>query len=525
MKIARVDEMRHMDAAAISDFGIPETLLMENAGLAAFHLLCRKIPLEVTPVAVLCGSGNNGGDGLVVARKIHSAGGRVQVILLGDPDRFQGAARINLNILTRLPVDILRRPETERVRECLRRCGVIIDGIFGTGLARDVEGRYAEVIAAVNESGRPVLSLDIPSGIDGDSGRIMGAAIRARWTVTFGLPKIGNMLYPGYDYGGELFVTHISFPPALYADPALQVAVNRTPALPVRDPEGHKGRFGDALFIAGSAGYLGAPYFAAMAHLKAGGGYARLAAPAGVVPFIAMKGSEIVCHPQPQTDEGSLAGSAGDALAKLADDRDMVVMGPGLSRHPETLDLVRALVPRIRRPLILDGDAITAVCADRGVLKEREETTILTPHVGEMARLTGNDPVAISGNRIPILQETAAGLNAIVVLKGPHTLIGYPDGRVFVNLSGNPGMATAGSGDVLTGAITAMRGLGLPVPTAVRKGVFIHGLAGDLAARDKGEDGITAQDILDFLPAAIACDRRGATDPHNREFAGPEVIA
>jgi NAD(P)H-hydrate epimerase len=281
---------------------------------------------------------------------------------------------------------------------------------------------------------------------------------------------------------------------------------------------------GEALFIAGVAGYFGAPYFSALSFLKAGGGYSRLAAPQSMVSFIAQKGSEIVFVPQKETSAGSVALANKSRLIELSEKMDMVVIGPGLSLDPETRQLVCELVKTIKKPVLIDGDGITAVAGDLKIIKKRKAPTVLTPHLGEMSRITGKSVREINGQKIAVLQATVKELGAIIVLKGAHSLIGLPDERVFINLSGNSGMATAGSGDVLTGTIAAMSGLGLPLEDAVRKGVFMHGFAGDLAATEKGEDGITAQDILDYLPLAMKRDREGLEEPFRSCYAGPTVI-
>ena len=369
-----------------------------------------------------------------------------------------------------------------------------------------------------------MFSVDIPSGVHGNTGKVMGTAVRADLTVTFGLPKLGNVLFPGYELGGALYVSHISFPPVLYDADTLNVEISPLVKLPARHKAGHKGDFGQVLFIAGAAGYFGAPFFSAQSFLKAGGGYSRLAAPCSIVPFIASKGSEIVFLPQAETDAGSIALQNKQALLALADRMDMVVLGPGLSLDADTGQLARELTAEIEKPLLIDGDGITAVCQDLALVKGRPAETILTPHLGEMARLTGQSVREVDEAKVDILQRTTAELNATIVLKGAHSLIGHPDGRVFVNMSGNPGMATAGSGDVLTGTIAAMFGLGLPLHSAVRQGVFVHGLAGDLAAGEMGEDGITAQDILDYLPAAMKAIRGGLSEALRERYAGARLV-
>jgi NAD(P)H-hydrate epimerase len=524
MKVCSVAEMRAMDRKAIEQFGIPEEILMENAGLAAFQVLKTHVGIRNKKFIIFCAIGNNGGDGFVVARKIHSNGGAVKVLVLGNPEKYQGAAKTNYQIAVNLELDIERVQTVDAIRTDTLHCDGIIDAIFGTGLARNVEGFYREVINLINSSGKPVLSLDIPSGSHGDTGQVMGISVKADYTVTFGLPKIGNLLYPGYQHGGRLFITHISFPPSLYDADDVKIAVNRPICLPPRNTDGHKGDFGDVLFIAGAAGYIGAPYFAAFSFLKAGGGYSRLAAPVSITPVIASRGSEIVFAPQKETPVGSIAFENKEDLLALSSKTDMVVMGPGLSLEADTQNLVRTLTEEIDKPVLLDGDGITALTSDINIVSRRKAETILTPHLGEMARITNTSVDDIKANRIDILQQTAARLNAIIVLKGAHSLIGYPDGKVFINLTGNSGMATAGSGDVLTGAIAAMLGLGLTLPEAVRQGVYIHGQAGDLAADQTGEDGISARDIMEALPAAMRNQRIDPVENPIRSPADLEVI-
>jgi hydroxyethylthiazole kinase-like uncharacterized protein yjeF len=516
MKVSSVSEMRTLDRTAIEKFGIPEEILMENAGEAVHFVLLGELGVKGKKFVVFCGMGNNGGDGFVVARKIHSNGGEVSVFILGDEGKFKGAAKANLEILSRLPVEVRQIDSLESVRIPVSHCDAVIDALFGTGLTRDVEGLYRDVIELINGSRKKVFSVDIPSGIHGDTGKVMGVAVRADHTVTFGLPKIGALLFPGYDFCGELHVTHISFPPSLYDADSLKIEINLPPDLPPRDPNGHKKTFGEVLFVAGASTYFGAPYFSSLSFMKAGGGYSRLAAPQSMIPFLANKGSEVVYVPQKETASGAISLENKEALLELSQEMDMVVVGPGISLEEETQQLARELAGEVAKPILIDGDGLTALSKDPDILKRRKAQTILTPHMGEMSRLTKKTVSEIDGNKIEILQRTAGELNAIIILKGAHSLIGYPDGRVYINMSGNAGMATAGSGDVLTGTIAAMFGLGLPIPDAVRKGVFIHGLSGDMAAEERGQDGITAQDILNTLPQALMADREGLS----RLFAG-----
>jgi hydroxyethylthiazole kinase-like uncharacterized protein yjeF len=516
--------MRALDRRAIEKYGIASDLLMENAGHAVYYVILQELGVEGRRFVVFAGLGNNGGDGFVIGRKIHSSGGVVKIFVLGDPDSLKGSAKTNFEIVDRLPIKVRQVQSVDAVRTEVAHCDCIVDAILGTGLTRNVTGLYRDVIGLINESGKTVFSVDIPSGVHGDTGQVMGTAVRADYTVTFGLPKIGNLLFPGYDLGGKLYVSHISFPPAIYDADTLKVAVDHSLRLPVRDKNAHKADLGKMLFIAGAPSYYGAPYFAALSFLKAGGGYSRLAAPKSIVPFIATKGSEIVFVPQAETDAGGMALRNKRSLLELSERMDMVIIGPGLSTEGEVQQLARELVEEIDKPLLIDGDGITALCQDLEIIRERKAATVLTPHLGEMSRIMGTSVGDINLDKIGILQRTARELNATIVLKGAHSQIGYPDGHVFINMSGNPGMATAGSGDVLTGTIAAMFGLGLTLRQAVRKGVFIHGLAGDLAVEDKGEDGITAQDILDYLPLATRMDREGLDERLRQRYTGAHVI-
>ena len=503
MKVCKVAEVRNLDKEAGRKFGLSPEILMENAGQAVYFVILREFGIKNKRFSIFCGSGNNGGDGFVVARKIYSNAGEVKVFILGNKANLKDEARKNFEIISKMKIEIYNVKSVESIKPFILQSDAIIDAIFGTGLTRNIEGVYRDIIQLINESGKKVFSVDIPSGINGDTAEIMGTAIKADWTVTFGLPKIGNILYPGYDYCGKLYLSHISFPPSFYNLSSLKTEINFPLDFPVRLKDTHKGNYGKTLFIAGSSGYLGAPYFSAFSFLKAGGGLSYLATPKSISPFLANKGSEIVFLPQKETISGSIALNSQSGLLNFSEKVDMVVLGPGLSLNEETQRLVRELVKKVKKPLLIDGDGITAISEDIEIIKERKNKTILTPHLGEFSKITKIEINKIKKNKVDILRETTKELNAIIVLKGAHSLIGYPDGRVFVNMSGNPGMATAGSGDILTGTISCMYGLGLSIEEAVRMGVFIHGLAGDLASKDKGEDGITAQDILDYLPLAM----------------------
>lgn len=503
MKISTVEEMHECDKRAMEKYGIEELLLMENAGHAVYFAIIRHLGnVNDLRFVVFAGPGNNGGDALMVARKLYSNGARVKVYLMSSPEKYKGAARINYEIVKKLGIPLVTFSKDEAMVDVMH-ADCVVDGILGTGISRNVEGKYAEAVDIINKHSKYTVSVDIPSGINGNSGKIMGTAVKADITVTFGLPKVGNVLYPGFEHCGRLYVSHISFPPENYNRPDIKIETNDPLPLPPRKKDGHKGTFGDTLFIAGARKYYGAPYFAALSFLKAGGGYSRLATPESVVPFLGAGGCEIVFHPMPETDDGSISFTAKEELLKISDIVDFVVLGPGASLNERTQNLIIDLIGAITKPIIVDGDGLTALARNKDVLKNREYPTVLTPHPGEMARLTGLSISEVLADKINIARNFALSNKVYLVLKGAHTQIATPDGRVFINMSGNSGMATAGSGDVLTGTIAAMYGLGFDIESAVRMGVFVHGLAGDIAASRKGEDGITAKDIMESLPEAM----------------------
>ena len=509
MKVACVSEMRKLDKRAAVKYDIDEILLMENAGNAVFYAIEKEIGLKGNRFLILAGSGNNGGDGMVVARKLHSNNLKVKFFLLTDEQKLKGITKKNFKILKNIGISIKKKPGESDIKKAIKETDVIIDAMLGTGLSGEVKGIYKKAIELVNKSGKKVVSIDIPSGIDGDTGEIMGVAVKSDITITFGLPKIGNLNYPGYEHAQKLFVSHISFPPELYNDKSIKTAINYPLALKERGKDTHKGSFGKCLFISGAKKYLGAPYFSAMSFLKAGGGLSYLAAPEGISSFIGKKGKELVLIPQKETKAGAISKDNLKELIKFSKNVDFVVMGPGTSLDKETQELVRSLVSKIKKPLLLDGDGLTALKGNLEILKKRKNLTVLTPHPAEFIRLFGGKTKETKINRVQITREKATFYGCFIVFKGANSLIGCPNGEVFINLTGNPGMATAGSGDVLTGIIAAMLKIIPPdseenmFKNAVRVGVLIHGLAGDLSSQKKGIDGITATDILNSIPKAI----------------------
>jgi len=517
MRVCTIDEMRDCDRRASTEYGLPQEILMENAGTAVYDVLMRRYGIDGRRFVVLCGGGNNGGDGLVVARKLNSVGAEVRVFLLAAEDALSGASAKNLATVVRAGIPLQRLTDVEELY-LGRSCDVVVDAMLGTGLSREPVGLYAEAISMVNATDQSVLSVDIPSGVNGNTGICPGVAVRAESTVTFGLPKLGNLLPPGRELCGELYVSHISFPPPLYANVGDQ-EVNQPPPLPSRRLESHKGDYGNVLFVAGARTYVGAPVFAAMSFLKAGGGYARLAVPTSIASLMSLRAPEAVIVPLEETQDGCASLASLEALAALAETMDMLVVGPGLSLNPESQELVRKLVEQVNKPVLVDGDGLSAIAGHHDVVGGRTAATVLTPHPGEMARLVGVDSHAVIEDRLGVARRAARMYGATVVLKGSTTIIVSPDGRAWLNLSGNPGMATAGCGDVLSGTIPAIFGLGLDPCDAARCGAFIHGMAGDLAVEAGGMDGIVASDVMENLPQACSAYRNGFDDIR-RNFYG-----
>jgi len=509
VKVGTSQDIRRLDLSVITDYGVPQAVLMENAAIAARDVIQERWSIRNRDILVVCGSGNNAGDGFALARLLYARGAAVTVLLAGDTEKLKGASADNYHILRQLPLEIIilesytHPPLLDRLN--FSSYQLIVDALFGTGLSRKLDGRMAHLITRINASEVPVLSVDIPSGINADTGELMGTAIRAESTISFALPKRGNLLYPGCAMGGKLYLSEISFPPEAIEDEAILLSVNIPPPLPPRNPAGHKGNFGKILIIGGSSRYRGAPALAGGAALKSGAGYVRLAMPGELVPQVVYMLSEAVFLPQ---GEGSSIGVEQlSELLEQAVNADAVVIGPGLSTEPESIQFAREFIALAEASLVIDGDALSALAGREELTRERKYPTCITPHSGEMARLLGSSVSEIETRRIETAQEAADRYGVALVLKGAHSIIAGPDGSLWINLTGNSGMGTAGSGDVLAGLSGALLGRfhhDSPATEALRLAVHLHGLAGDLASAKHGEEGITATDILRHLPRAIA---------------------
>lgn len=523
MKVCTVRETQEVHRRATEELGLTETILLENAGHAAFHVLRRELGESCKRVVILCGGGALEGVGFVLARHLHAAGTQVKVLTRSAPRRIRGAASVALEVASRCGIPVDACPDPQMLREAMAGCCVLVDALTGLDGASDLSGWDAKMIAVIRDASCPILSLGIASGVCGDTGQVQDIAVQADATVSFGVLTRGHVLPPGASLCGRLYLAPLAYPPRLQSPPEVDVALSEIAPLPARSPHGHKGSFGDTLFIAGAAGYLGAPSFAAMASLRSGAGYARLACPRSVVPTLASLAPEVVFLPQQETEAGSLARVNLPDLLSLARDVDFVVVGPGLSLHPETQETVQHLVREVSRPLLIDGDGITAIAQRPDLVRQRSAPTVLTPHPGEMSRLLGVPTREVLADPIAAAVQGARDLEADIVLKGYHSVVARQDGHASINMTGNDGMGTAGSGDVLTGTIAAMSGLGLAFHEAVVAGVYLHGLAGDYARESVGADGMTARDILQQLPKAMNAYRKNRGDVISRH-AGVTVV-
>jgi len=507
MKVVTAEMMRSLDRRAIDEYGIPGVVLMENAGRSVFEYLRERFhPLSTRRFHVFCGTGNNGGDGFVVARYLTLAGAQVYVTLVGDLEKVRGDARVHFELMVRLGIELKQLEATHSIQ---------IDALLGTGIEGPPRAEYAEAIRCINSSPQPTISVDIPSGVSSDTGQAPGEAVCATATITFGYPKLGMFLSPGADLVGELIVCDIGFPwHVLNGDiPYDWLRPDELPPFPARPRAAHKGMFGHVLVVGGSIGMSGAVTMTAKAALRSGAGLVTVATPASAQPLVASKLDEAMTLPLPEK-KGALCAESFELVREMAERCDVICLGPGATREPETQSVIARLLQHVDRPVVVDADGLNALAAHPDSVRERTAPTILTPHPGECARLLGTTAEAVQSDRIGAVRETAARYRSIVVLKGARSLIA--DGRsssnshaeeatlpICINTTGNPGMATGGSGDSLTGILGALIGQQVDAFQAACLGVYLHGRAGDFAAEAKGETALIAGDIIEMLPRAI----------------------
>ena len=514
MRLLSAEGIREADRRAIEDLGIPGALLMENAGMRLTEGILSLDPLP-RKVLVLAGPGNNGGDGLVVARHLDAFARRtgidmeVKVWCTASQEKYRGDARTNLELLLHRDFTIhyyLEEEDLESLEPHLREADLVVDALLGTGTSRPVEGRLARLIPRINQEGSPVLSVDIPSGIHANTGKVLGTAVQAHWTITFAYPKRGLMVFPGAGYAGRVLVGEIYIPEKEAPDEGVEVI---TPGrvkeiLPGRPLDAHKGTFGKVLVVAGSPGMTGAAVLASESALRGGAGLVYLATASGLRPLLENKLVEVITLDLPgdQKNREHIPPQAVDRILSLAEDCQVLAVGPGLPPDENTFQLLQNLLPASPVPVVLDAGALTALSREPGILRRAAAPVIITPHPGEASRLLHVDAEEVTGHRLDIPAQMARDWGVVAVLKGAPTVVSSPQGKTWVNSTGGPALATAGSGDLLTGIISAWLAQEVTVEEAAVGGVFLHGLAGDIASR-QGR-GLKAGDILLSFPAALS---------------------
>jgi NAD(P)H-hydrate epimerase len=533
LKVVTAEEMQQIDRVTIDRYGIAGAILMERAGLAVVSKIneiyfqdtdnpvgaIHELPLQKRvnlKIIIFCGGGNNGGDGLVAARILHNHGRDVEVYLAVTPKDLKGDAKINYNAAKKFGVRIfpIQRFLTNSLPLRAYPC-LIIDALLGTGLNKDVRMPLSDVINKINELSLPVISIDIPSGISSDTGQIMGCAVKAKITVTFGLPKRGHYLYPGAEYSGDLYIEEIGFPRKLTTSEKIKVNLPQkediVSLLPERPKYSHKGTYGHVLLIAGSKGKTGAALMAAKACLRTGAGLVTIGVPESLVSSFQSRVTEEMLLPLADKGNGTLSVKSADAiLGFLKKQANVLAIGPGLSADGEISELVCRLITNSNVPIVIDADGLNAIAGRTGVLRKCKAPIILTPHVGEMASLLQRSAVSgqqsdkerrtiIEKDRIGTALSFSKKTGTYLVLKGVPTVIASPDGSAFINSTGNPGMATAGTGDVLTGMIASFLAQRISPQNASILGVYLHGLAGDIAAQKRGERSLVASDLINAI--------------------------
>ncbi len=512
MKLVTSEQMQQIDRETIDSHGIPGPELMENAGRGIAERIAAHVMHDVdsASVAVFCGKGNNGGDGYVVARYLSHMGADVVIYYLGPPDKLSDDALLNYKRTQELGLRMIEITAVDDLPEVLD-AEYIIEGIFGTGFSGAPRGLSGEIIEYINRRhGCTVISIDMPSGLNADTGTHEGAVVRAEHTFTLALPKYGLYVSPGRELAGEVQTVPIGVPPEVITKFELPVELITVPMvadrLPDRPTDGHKGTFGKVLIVAGSFGMTGAAALAARSAYRSGCGLVKVACPTTVLPIIAGTVIEATSHPLPDVArKGALALRALGEIRSLAAEHEALAIGPGIGRHRETFELMRRLVPNLDKPAVVDADALNAFEGHVDLIAAREHKAplVLTPHPGEFKRLTGESVPNHIHERISLARATAARLNCVLVLKGSPTLIADPGGACYLNPTGNDGMACGGTGDVLTGAIGSLLAQGMSAIDAAVCAVYVHGMAGDFAAADRGRRSMTAPDMLDYLSEAF----------------------
>jgi len=502
--------MQAIDRSAIEKFGIPGLVLMENAGLAAASLLHENVPdLVDKKVLIVCGKGNNGGDGFVIARHLFNDDVQVDILLLGKRQQLQSDARVNADIAFKMGIPIYEVTDKNLTSHShlLRHCHIVVDALFGTGLTKPAGGLFEKIIKKINAAKKYVFAVDIPSGVDSDTGHLIGPHIKATVTAALVLLKRSHLLYPSAECMGEVQILDISIPHEAIEKQNIPVGWLEFDDIqsltPQRSANTHKGEYGHTLVLAGSKGKGGAAGLTGLAALRVGAGLVTLAVPESCQQALEFNPLETMTVSLPETKSGCISTKAIDTILESLQGKNSLAVGPGLSTDKETVQLLEALLPQVECPLVIDADGINALGKSRKLIDQIRAETVLTPHPKEMSRLSGWSVQDILSQRIERASEYAQEHDVTLLLKGARTLVAFADGTVLVNPTGNPGMATAGSGDVLTGLIAGLISQGLSVPSATSAAAFIHGMAGDIYVEANHEVTLIASDLLDKVPEAV----------------------
>jgi len=518
MKLLTSKEMQFLDRITIEKVGISGIVLMENAGKAVADFITERWPPSAK-VYIFCGPGNNGGDGLVVARHLFNRRYQVKVFMGVDKEKIKGDAATNYQIACNMGVNIKHVSSLSELpfpqESTGERKPIIVDALLGTGAKGSPRGIIKEMVNVINRCRAIKIAVDIPTGVDADTGEVAGEAVKVNYTITFAYPKRGVYLYPGIDFSGEVKVVDIGIPKDIIEKEKIDIRVellsseNFSPEIFYRRPSSHKGEFGHLLVLAGSAGMTGAAALACMAALRIGTGLVTLGIPESLNPVMEIKLTEAMTLPLPETKEKTFSLKAMEQIESFQKRCQALVVGPGLSRNSESQELVREILRRFEIPLVLDADGINAIQGKTEIIASYQGPLVITPHPGEMARLVGISVAEVQRDRIKAALNLSKNTGKVVVLKGAGTVIAEPEGKCWVNTTGNPGMASGGVGDVLTGTIGGFLAQRMDVLMAAKLGVYLHGLAGDLAMKTKGQSCLLATDIIENLPFAIRSLKNG----------------
>ena len=510
MLIVTAEQMREIDRLTIEKYGVPSLTLMERAGEAVTRAIQKRFARNAKKgVLIVAGKGNNGGDGLVVARLLKKKRIPCEVALLARAEELSIDATHNLRAYLKLKgkVTEISAQRLDLLSARMSKNAVIVDAILGTGIKSEVRGLFADAITLINAAGLPVVAVDIPSGLDTDKGGPLGVAIQAEMTAALGFPKLGEVIYPGVRYTGQLVVADIGLDERAVAQvvPQAELLERETVRwlVPRRDSDTHKGSYGHLLIVAGSRGKTGAAILASRAAMRSGAGLATLAAPRALNSIFASALVEVMTEPLRDNVAEEIEALSDDEWRRLLKRKDALLFGPGIGVSPATQNMLRWLLRNLAMPWVIDADGLNNLVLEIDRLRHARVAPVLTPHPGEMARLTGKSAAEVNADRVGIARSFAVEHRCHLVLKGARTVIDTPDGKIFINPNGNPGMASAGMGDVLAGILTALLGQELRPEDAMKLGVYLHGFVGDRVAETKGPIGLIASDIIDALPSGM----------------------